>query len=333
MTTGLEKVRLLSTSAHPDLMEEVAKILSIDHARHQILKFPNENTLPQLLVEEEGSNVDGCTVFVFHTFAPTRGIEEEFAEFKKLMRAAKENGARKVIAVIGYFSYGRSHREKPKGVPIGAKLYAEEIKLAGADQVVIVMLHNLDVKEYFGVPVIHLGAKYRIIEELKGLIGADNATLLTPDGGREERLATFAKEMNLPVIHGKKSRSGDGKSKFLGIDGEVKEIVIGIDDEISEGGTFEDIAIDLIENYPILKRFIYISAHGVLCGLANKKLFHIVGLARSKGISIEFIFTNSLPIPATKRLPNTKIISIAQMLADVVRAIHLGEEIDPRYLY
>jgi len=333
MTTGLEKVRLLTTSAHPDLMENVSRILGIDHAHYQMLKFPNENTLPQLLINDEGSDVDGCTVFVFHTFAPVPTIEAEFAEFKKLMRAAKENGAKEVIAVIGYFSYGRSHRKKPEGVPLLAKLYAEEIKLAGADQVVIVMLHNLDVASYFGVPVIHLGAKYRIIEELQGLIDADNATLLTPDGGREERLATFAKEMKLPIIHGKKNRSGEGKSKYLGIEGEVKEIVIGIDDEISEGGTFEDIAIDLIENYPILKRFIYISAHGVLCGLANKKLSHIVDSAKSKGIKLEFIFTDSLPIPATKRLRNMKIISIAKMLADVVQAIHLGEKINPKYLY
>jgi len=333
MDERLSKVRLLTTSAHPDLMEEVAEILGIDHARYVTHEFANHNTLPQLLTEVEGSDMEGCTVFVFHTFAPIPSIEAEFAEFKKLMRAAKENGAKKVVAVIGYFSYGRSHREKPKGVPVGAKLYAEEIKNAGADQIVIIMLHNLDIIPYFGIPVVHLGAKYRIVNELSELIGANNVALLTPDDGRKNRVITFSKDMKLPVVYGEKTRSDEGKTEFLKIEGEVKEILICVDDEMSEGGTFENIASHIIEHYSVLKRFIYICAHGVLCGLANKKLSRIMDLAREKGIKVELIFTNSLPIPATKRLPNMKIISIAPMLADVVRAIHLGEEIDPKYLY
>jgi ribose-phosphate pyrophosphokinase len=333
MTTGIEKVRLLSTSAHPDLMEEVAKILGIDHARYVTLEFANYNTLPQLLTNVEGSDIAGCTVFVFHTFAPTPNVEAEFAEFKKLLRAAHEYNAKEVIAVIGYFSYGRSHRRKPEGVPLAAKLYAEEIKNAGADRVIIIMLHNMDIIPYFGVPVIHLAAKYLIIEESKKLIGSDDAALLTPDDGRKNRLLTFGGEMRLPVICGQKERSGDGEVKFLGIDGEVKKKVLMIDDEISRADTLEKIGIYLIENYQVLEEFTAAVAHGVLCGGAIKKLSRVLDLANLKGVKFKMLFTNSLPIPATKRLPNMKIISIAPMLADVIKSLVFEEEIDPKYLY
>jgi ribose-phosphate pyrophosphokinase len=218
-------------------------------------------------------------------------------------------------------------------VLLAAKLYAEEIKNAGADQVVIVMLHNLDIIPYFGLPVTHLAAKYLIIEESKELIGADDAVILAPDDGRKNRSLTFGEEMRLPVICGRKERSGDGEVKFFGIDGEVKKRVLIIDDELNKGDTLEKISVYLIENYQTLEELMAAFAHGVLCGDAIKKLSRILDLARSRGVRFRTLFTNSLPIPATKRLPNMKIISIAPMLADVVRAIHLGEEIDPKYLY
>lgn len=328
MDKGLEKLRLFTTSAHPALMEKIAENLGIEHGRYVTLDFANHNSLPQLLTE-----VEGCKIFIIHTFAPTPSVETEFAEFKKLIRAAKEYGAQEVIAIIGYYSYGRSHRKKPWGAPLAAKLYAEEVRNAGVDQVIMMVLHNLEILKYFGIPVIHLATKHLVIKALGRFVNAENATLLTPDEGGKERIESFSRDMGLPVAYGKKERTGDGEVKFFGIEGEIKEVLICIDDEVSTASTIEDIFLYCLTSFPQLREIIFVATHGVLCGAAIKKLSRVWEMAKDKGINFEILLEDTLPIPATKRLPNMKIISVTPMLADVIRAIHLEKNIDPKYLY
>jgi len=319
---------LFGTSAHPELMEELAQRLEIEHGRYRLESLLNFNSLPRLQTK-----VADRRVFIIHSFAPKPEIEGEFADFKKLIRAAREYGASEIIPIVTYFSYVRSHRRIPEGVPIAAKLYAEEIKNAGADKVVLIVLHNLDIERYFNVPVIHLGTKPLLINALKKFIGDKNTVLISPDLGRKARIGTFADAMHLSLACGEKKRESPTTVKIVDIHGEIKKRIIVVDDEINNGGTIESLCLYLLTNFPQVREIILAFTHGVLCGPAVARLSHISSIAKEQGVKIKIFITNTLPIPATKRIPNMKILSVAPMLKDVVDSINAGEEIKQKYLY
>jgi ribose-phosphate pyrophosphokinase len=67
-------------------------------------------------------------------------------------------------------------------------------------------------------------------------------------------------------------------------------------------------------------REIYACAtHGVLCGPAVERL-HDAPLK-------QLILTDSIPLPPNKQLPNIKVLSVAPLLADAIKRIHLDESV------
>jgi ribose-phosphate pyrophosphokinase len=62
-----------------------------------------------------------------------------------------------------------------------------------------------------------------------------------------------------------------------------------------------------------------VATHAVLCGPAIERL-------RDSPIK-EVIVTDSIPLPPNKQLPNIKVISVAPLLADAVKRIHLNESV------
>jgi ribose-phosphate pyrophosphokinase len=42
---------------------------------------------------------------------------------------------------------------------------------------------------------------------------------------------------------------------------------------------------------------------------------------------VEIVTTDTVPVPPEKRLPNMKILSIAPLLAEAIRRIHVGESV------
>ncbi len=60
--------------------------------------------------------------------------------------------------------------------------------------------------------------------------------------------------------------------------------------------------------------------HGLFTGKA------IARLASQPDIA-EIVTTDTVPVPREKRLPNMTILSIAPLLAEAVRRIHIGESV------
>jgi ribose-phosphate pyrophosphokinase len=70
---------------------------------------------------------------------------------------------------------------------------------------------------------------------------------------------------------------------------------------------------------PVPRKIYAGATHGVLCGSAVERLASI-DLA---GIMV----TNTVEIPAAKRLPNLQVLSIAELMAAAIARIHTGESI------
>ena len=63
-----------------------------------------------------------------------------------------------MTAVIPYFAYGRSDKKDQPRVPITARLIADMIQVAGAQQVLTVDLHAGQIQGFFNIPVDELTA-------------------------------------------------------------------------------------------------------------------------------------------------------------------------------
>jgi len=95
------------------------------------------------------------------------------------------------------------------------------------------------------------------------------------------------------------------------------KVAVIFDDMISTAGSVVTAANVAKHNGA---REIYVCAtHGVLCGSAIQNL-------RDAPIR-EVIVTDSIPIPPNKQLPKIRVLSVAPLLADAIKRIHLNESV------
>ena len=147
----------------------------------------------------------------------------------------------------------------------------------------------------------------------------DNTVVVSPDLGYAKAAAHFARLLKLQVAAGSKKRLSDDKVVIDAIVGPVDgKHVIVIDDEIANGGTIIEVLEKLRERK--VKRVAVACTHGLFTGKAIERL-------RAQPDVTEIVTTNTVPFPPEKRLPNMRILSIAPMLAETIRRIHVGESV------
>ena len=93
--------------------------------------------------------------------------------------------------------------------------------------------------------------------------------------------------------------------------------VIILDDEIATGGSILELLGKLREMD--VQRVALACTHGLFTGKAIERL-DACGLD-------EIVTTNTVPVPAEKRLPNMTVLSIAPLLAEAIHRIHEGESV------
>ncbi len=168
------------------------------------------------------------------TFPPA----ENALELLILINTLKENGAKKIIVIIPYFGYAKADHIDPPGSALTAKLMAQAIELAGADEVRVVNLHSKQGEKFFKVRLKHLSVMPLLADYFKKK-KIKNLAIASPDLGGVKRAKEFAKELkNKDLIKIKKYRSAPDKAKVSEVVGEVKgKNVVIVDDMIQSGGT------------------------------------------------------------------------------------------------
>ena len=123
----------------------------------------------------------------------------------------------------------------------------------------------------------------------------------------------------LPVAAGSKRRLSDDRVVLDAIVGDVDgKNVIVLDDEIANGGTIIEVLQKLRERG--VKRMGVACTHGLFTGRAIERL-------RAQTDVDEIVTTDTVPFSKDKRLPNMTILSIAPLLAEAIRSIHLGRSV------
>jgi ribose-phosphate pyrophosphokinase len=219
-----------------------------------------------------------------------------------------------------YFPYARQDRVAEAREPISAKLMADLVSKAGADHVITFTLHSDQEQGFFDFPVDNLTAR-RLFADYFQKKNLKDLTVVAPDVGSAKEAQRLAKLLHADLAILNKMRSAHNVSEVTHLVGSVAgRTCLLYDDLVDTAGSVTNGAAVLRKHHA--NKDIYLAAtHPVLSLDAHKKLRK----ARFK----EIVFTDTIPIPKTKRLPNMKILSVAPLLAAVIQNVHAGKPLTP----
>jgi ribose-phosphate pyrophosphokinase len=241
-------------------------------------------------------------------------------EMLLMLDAAKRASARHITAVMPYFGWARQDRKDKPRVPIAAKLIAKMLEAAGATRIITMDLHADQIQGFFEKPVDHLFASTMFLPYLRKL-NLDNLTIASPDMGGSKRAYAYSKALGSDVVICYKQRAKANVISHMELIGDVQgKNVILVDDMVDTAGTLTKAADLMIERGALSVRAI--TTHGLLSGKAYERI--------EKSQLSELIVTDSIPIK--KDSAKIKVLSCAELFADVMHRVHHNTSIASKFL-
>lgn len=305
-------VKLFSGRASHDLSSRIAEHFGLPLGDVNVTVFSDGEFQPSF---EE--TVRGQDVFIIQsTMPPTENI----FELLLLIDAARRASARKIIAVIPYFGFARQDRKDKPRVAIGAKLIANMLIAAGVDRVMTMDLHADQIQGFFEVPVDHLYASTLFLKEINKLDNG-NLVIAAPDVGGAKRANSYAKNLNCGLALCHKNRKRANEIAEMTVIGDVvgKDVII-IDDMCDTAGTLTTAADLLMEKGALSVRAF--CTHAVLSGPAFDRI--------NNSKLTEIIVTDTIPL--AKSSPKIRVVSVADLFADVIKKLVNNESISSHFV-
>ena len=262
-------------------------------------------------------SIRGTRIFIIGSTNPS---SENLMEMLLMLDAAKRASARHITAVIPYFGWARQDRKDKPRVPIAAKMIAKLLESAGATRIITMDLHADQIQGFFEIPVDHLYASTIFLPYLKKL-NLDNLTIASPDMGGSKRAYAYAKHMESDVVICYKQRAKANVISHMELIGNVdgKNVVL-VDDMVDTAGTLTKAADLMIERGALSVRAI--CTHPILSGNAYDNI--------RKSQLKELIVTDSIPLINSSS--KIKVLSCADLFADVMRKVHNNESISSNFI-
>jgi ribose-phosphate pyrophosphokinase len=306
----MKRIVVFSGSAHTSLAAAICRRLRKPLSPAPITLYSNGCLGVQLQ-----ANCRESDVFIIQPLVTP--VQEHLMELLLMMDAARGASAARITAVIPHYAYARSDKKDAPRISIGGRLVADLLATAGANRILTMTLHAPQVHGFFSVPVDHMNA-LKVLAAHFGRRSLRNTVVVSPDLGNAKQATHFARMLDLPVAAGSKQRLSDDHVVIDAIVGPVDgRNAIVIDDEIANGGTIVEVLDKLRERG--VRRIAVACTHGLFTGKAIERL-------RDADVA-EIVTTDTVPIPDAKRLPNMKVLSVAPLLAEAIRRIHLGESV------
>lgn len=308
-----QKLKLFSGSSHPVLAASVSKILGIPLSPMDIRRFACRE-----IYAKPVESVRNADVFVIQT--GTQNVNEELMELFIMLDSFKRSFAANVHVVMPYFPYSRQDRVASPREPITAKLMADLISKAGADHVITFTLHSDQEQGFFDFPVDNLSARALFAQYFKKK-NLGEITVVAPDVGSAKEAQRLAKVLGAELAILNKVRAAHNVSEVTHLVGNVEDrTCILYDDLVDTAGSVTN-GIAVLRKQKAKKDIYLAATHPVLSLDALGKL--------KKADFKEIIFTDTIPVPKEKKLPNMKILSVAPLIAAVINNIHEGKPVTP----
>lgn len=306
------QVKIFSGVASEYLSSKIASHFGTELGKVTVSRFSDGEFSPSF---EE--TVRGCDVFIVQsTFPP---IDNLF-ELLLMVDAAKRASAREIVAVMPYYGYARQDRKDKPRVAIGAKLIANLLAAAGVTRVMTMDLHADQIQGFIDVPVDHLYASTIFMPYIKKL-NLTNLCIAAPDMGGSKRANAYAKHLNCDIVICYKQRSKANIVDSMTVIGDVegKDIVL-VDDLVDTAGTLTKAADMMLDKGA--KSVRAICTHAVLSGNAYERL--------EKSRILELVVTDTIPL--TQQSPKIKVLSVADLFADVITSVTKHQSISSNFI-
>jgi ribose-phosphate pyrophosphokinase len=304
-------MKVFSGTANRPLGEAVAAELGFPLGRSTIRRFEDGEVYARF---EE--SVRGVDAFIIQPTSPP--VNENLMELLVMVDALRRASAGRITAVIPYFGYARQDKKHAPREPITGRLVADLLQSAGVNRVLALDLDADQIEGFFSIPVDHLRALPLFADYLRSKDIA-RAVVVAPDDGAVRVAYRLAERLQLPLAVVFQRRTSPDVKQAVQVVGDVEDrMPILIDRIVATGGTIRS-ALDVLMEHGARPQAYVCATHAVLVGGAVDEL-------RRDDIQ-ELVFTNSVPIPPSKPLPNVHILSAAPLLAQAMRNIHLNESV------
>ncbi len=305
-----QDLKVFSGNAHPALAGAICDYLETPLGECEVFEFSNENIFVRFC-----ENIRARDVFLVQPMSSP--VNTRLMELFIMIDAARRASAGRITAVVPYYAYGRSDKKDQPRVPITARLIANFLETAGADRLLTIDLHAGQIQGFFNIPVDELTALSILARYFRER--GDGQVVVAPDLGAAKRARNFAQMLNAPLAVMEKRRLGnDERAEVMHIIGEVKGLrAVVVDDEIDTAGTLLETMKALLEAG--VREVVACCTHPVLSGSAVERL--------EQASIEELVFTDTIPLPPEKRLPNMTVLSVAPLLGEAIRRIHTGQSV------
>jgi len=306
-------IKIFSGTGSRYLAEKIADAYGIELGKSSVLRFSDGEIQP--CYEE---TVRGDFVFIIQsTFAPA----ENLLELLMMIDAASRASAYKIVAVIPYFGFARQDRKDRPRVSIAAKLMSNLLAAAGVSRIITMDLHADQIQGFFDVPVDHLYASTVFINYVRSL-NMENLVIASPDTGGTKRANSYSKYLDAPMVICHKTRKAPNVVGEMTIIGDVTDKnVILVDDMIDTAGTIATAANLVMENGARSVRCV--ATHALLTGPAYERI--------EQSALTEVVVTDSIPL--RKPSPKIRVITIADLFADIIKKVYNNQSISTTFLF
>ena len=305
-------LKLFSLNANIPLAKEVAKSLGVELSRCSVKKFSDGEV--SINIEE---SVRGCEVFIIQSTSDP--VNDNLMTLLIMIDALRRASVDTINVVIPYYGYARQDRKARSREPITAKLIANLLQVAGADRIIALDLHALQIQGFFDIPVDHLMAAPIIANYFKKKIpDMEDVVVVSPDHGGVTRARKLADALNTPIAIIDKRRPKPNVAEVMNIVGNIEgKTCILIDDIIDTAGTITLGAKALKERGA---KEVYAScSHAVLSGQALERI-------EDSPIK-ELVYANTIHIPEEKKLDKMVPLCVGDLIAKAIYRIHHNEPV------
>jgi ribose-phosphate pyrophosphokinase len=300
----------------------------------EVISFANEN-----LKVKVTESVRGADVFVIQTAAcswhaaagvnPDRinprqaddlCLSENLTELLILIDALRGASAGRVTVVAPYFPYVRSDKKDEPRISLTARLMGQLFREAGADRVLTMNLHSLQIQGFMPMPCDQLDANPLLAEYFRLNYDMDNFGVLATDAGGVKFATVYAEKLKAPLAVCDKRRWADNQNpeirNVIGIDAIRDKDIAIFDDEILTGGTMTGAICALRKRFDL--RVSYVSCvHPVFGEGAIERILEA-------GVE-KIVTTDTLPPASTN--DRLHVVSVAPLFAAAIRNIYTNESV------
>jgi ribose-phosphate pyrophosphokinase len=304
----MDELKVFSGNAHPTLAQSICEYLEIPIGKVEVFEFSNENIFVRIL-----ENVRERDVFIIQPICSP--VNKNLVELLIMIDAFRRASARRITAVVPYYSYGRTDKKDQPRVPITARLVADLIATAGANRLLTIDFHAPQIQGFFTMPVDELTALPPLSQYFQEK-ALPNLTVVATDIGISKRARDFAAKLNAPLAIMEKRRLGnDDASETLNIIGDVKgRCTLTVDDEIDTAGSLANTVNTLLENGAT--EVYACCTHPVFSGQAIKTI--------AASPVKEVVVTDTIPVTGDKKIDKITTLPIASLLSEAIHHIHTG---------